>query len=200
MAASKSHMTLFFETFLTFNLARYASNPTMLALFTGLVQSDVVFGAVTRIDNGVERSTTVLSTSRHFSGIAQTWTPAPAETQLKLYTLVNPGAPLVSVAELANQTVAGLYSYLDGTVVKVGVVIDPSTAVADQSAAIGTTIQNALIYALDSSLITVASTGNTVLLDGDTFNGTLTWAEGTALIMVIPPTDYGVLSVQTPVT
>ena len=101
----------------------------------------------------------------------------------------------MSVTELANQAIAGLYSYIDGTTVKVGVVIDSSTTVSNQSVAINAVIQNALVYALDSSLVTVATTGNTVLLDGDTFNGTLTWAKGSSSVMVIPPTDYGVLSV-----
>lgn len=196
MAAAKQHSTLFFERFLAFNLDRFAANPEFLALFTGLTEADVVFGAITRIDAGAKRSTTVNSAGRHFSGIDQVWTPSPAATDLKLYTLANAGAPLASVAELANQTTAGLYGYTDGADTKVGVVIAADVATADQPAAVKAAIQAALNYAIDDGLVTVDADAFTTLLDGDTFNGTLTWAVGSFAIKVIPATDYGTLAAE----
>jgi len=194
--AAKNHTTLFFENFLKFNLERYAADSEMLPLFTGLTEGDVVFGAITRINAGAQRSTTVQSTSRHFSGIDQVWTPAPAATKLKLYTLVNDGAPLASASELDAQTQAGLYSYTDGSDTKVGVVIAAGVDTADQPAAVKAAVTSALAYTLDESLMTVDDVAKSVLLDGDTFNGTLVWAIGSVAVKTIPATDYGVLDIQ----
>lgn len=191
--AAKAHLELFFERFLEFNLTRYADNPTYLALFTGLTFADVTISNITKIDGDTRRSSTVASVSRNFRGVNQSWTPAPAATDLELYTLQNTEA-LASAAELSEQTVPGLYSYVDGPDVKVGIVIAADTAAAAAPAAVEAALRAALKY--DIPTVTVAEGGTTAVLEGDTFEGTLEWVEGTAPVVIIPETDYGQLDAE----
>lgn len=188
--AAKAHLELFFERYLEFNLTRYADNPPYLAAFTGLTFADVTISNIVPISAGAKRQATVVSIARNFREQNASWTPAPAATDLKLYTLKNTEA-LASINDLETQTVAGLYSYVDGADVKVGIVIGAGVAEGDIPAAVEAVLRAGLAY--DIASITVASGGTTAVLAGDTFGGTLEWVEGTAPVMIIPDTDYGQL-------
>jgi hypothetical protein len=191
--AAKQHLELFFERFLSFNLDRYQSNPTYLALFTDLTFADVTISAIVKTDGDTRRSSTVTSVSRNFRGINQSWTPAPAATDLELYTLKNTEA-LADLNALEAQTEAGLYSYVDGPDVKVGIVIAAGIEEAGIPAAVEAMLRANLKY--DIPTVTVAPGGTTAVLVGDTFEGTLEWVAGTAPVVIIPETDYGQLDAE----
>lgn len=188
--ADKQHLELFFERFLKFNLERYKDDPKWLPKFTGLTFSMVVISDIVPIMSNTRRSAKVFSAARRFSGVNQSWTPAKAETDLKLWKPESVD-PLPSVDKLAEQVDAGVYFYVDGADVKVGVVIANGVAPAQQAAAVESTLRAALVY--DIPTVEVAGVGTTVTLVGDTFEGTLVWAEGQAPIEVLPDTDYGQL-------
>lgn len=194
--AAKAHMALFFERFVKFNLNRYQNDPVYLPLFQGLTLSDVTIDDITEISQPVagSRRATVTSISRNFRGIEQDWTPAVAETTPKLYTLLNTAAdPLADLATAQEQTTPGLYAYLDadGVTVKVVVVIGADVESADFATAVGQVLRAGLKY--DIPIFDVPDGGHTVVLTGVTFGGTLEWVQGTAPVIVIPPTYYGVL-------
>lgn len=188
--ASKQHLELFFERFLEFNLDRYKDDPTYLAAFTDLTFAEVTIADIVKTDGDTRRSATVTSATRHFKGLNQSWTPAKAATDLKLYTLLNE-VPLVDIGKLSEQTVPGLYSYVDGEEVKVAVVIANGVEEEEQDAAVEMVLRAGLVY--DIPTVTVNSVGSSVALIGDTFEGTLMWFEGAAEILEIPDTDYGQL-------
>jgi len=189
--AAKTHSALFFERFLAFNLDRYKNNAEMLAKFTGLTEADVTITDITEIAQPVagSRRSTVTSLGRNFHGIQQDWTPAVAQTKLKLYILQNEEEPLAALADLADQTAAGAYVYLDGGVEKVGIVIGSDVDAADFATAVEATLRAALVY--DIPTVNVPDGGTTVVLTGDTFNGALEWAQGSEPVVEIPPTYYG---------
>lgn len=190
--AAKQHLELFFERFLAFNLDRYKDNPTYLALFTGLAFGDVTIANIQPLEAGAKRSATVASASRNFRGVNQSWTPAPADKDQALYTLQNT-VPLANKAALHDQTTPGMYSYTDGSDVKVGAVIGAGIPTEQQAAAVEAVIRGALNY--DIPTITVAGGADTTaVLVGDTFNGALEWVAGTAPVIIIPDTDYGQLA------
>jgi len=191
--AAKQHLELFFERFLSFNKTRYASNPQMLALFTGLTFGDVTITSVIKTDGDTRRSSTVASASRNFRGVNQSWTPAVAQTELGLYTLKNT-EPLDSLNDLETQTEPGLYSYIDGAQTLVGIVIGSDVEEADFATEVEAVLRSALVY--DIPTVTVAGGGTTAVLAGDTFEGTLEWVQGTAPVIIIPETDYGQLAVE----
>lgn len=187
--AAKKHLELFFERYLEFNLNRYKDNPQYLAAFTGLAFADVTISNVVPLDPG-KRKATVVSVARNFREQNASWTPSPAATDLKLYTLKNTTA-LPSMNDLETQTEAGLYSYVDGSDVKVGIVIGAGVDEAGIPAAVEAVLRTNLLYEIPT--VTVAAGGTTAVLVGDTFEGTLEWVEGTAPVLVIPDTDYGQL-------
>ena len=189
--AGKTHIALFVERFVKFNLNRYAGDPEMLPLFQGLTESDLQISDIATQPNG-RRSATIVSASRNFRGDPlQTWTPAPAATTLGLYLLRN-STPLADINVLEVQTMPGLYSYLDAGVTKVGVVIASSVAVGAEKAAIESVVRANLAY--DIPTITTVGDDTFTQLIGDTFFGNLEWVKGTVPIKVIPPTDYGLLT------
>ena len=186
--AANSHLALFIKNFAAYNQTRYADSPDDLAKFQGLTDADITLSNLTR-PTANTRSATVVSGTKHFSGDNQTWTAAPADTDLGLYTIANGATPLASVSELANQTTAGVYSYDDAGTTRVGVVIANGVAEGDKAAAVEAAVRAALVY--DIPTVTVDTGAFTVLMDGDHFYGTLTWAEGAVPNTVIPATDYG---------
>lgn len=195
--AAKKHLELFFEKFLPFNLNRYKDDAAALAHFTGLTFADVQITAVTALAQPNRFSATVSSTTRRFRGVNQSWTAADAATDLNLWTLKNPGAPLASVDELAEQTVAGLYSYVAAdSKPTVGVVIPEGIAAGAVADAITTVLNSGAQYENDG--YTVPEAGTTVLVKGTTYNGTLTWAAAVIPMLEIPDTDYGQLEGATP--
>jgi len=196
--AAKKHQELFFERFLAFNLNRYKDDATSLAYFTGLTFPDVAITNVVPLQQPNRFSASVASTTRRFRGINQSWTAANAATDLNLWTLKNPETPLADVAALAEQTVAGVYSYLDAEgVPTAGVVIPEGIEAADVAAAVGTVLTAAMQYENDG--YTVPENGSTVVIAGTTYNGTLTWAEALIPMLEIPDTDYGQLVGAEPV-
>lgn len=188
--ADKQHMELFFDRFLEFNLERYKDDPKWLPKFTGLTFSMLTISDITPIMGNTRRNSAVFSAARRFRGLNQSWTPAKAETDLKLYKPVSPDA-LPSVDKLSEQVEAGVYFYVDGSDIKVGVVIANGIEAGQQAAAVESTLRAALVY--DIPTVTVAGVGNSVALVGDTFEGSLVWAIGQEAIEVIPDTDYGQL-------
>lgn len=188
--AAKQHLELLFERYLEFNLTRYADNPQYLAAFTGLTFADVTISNITPGTPTTNRKATVVSVAKNFRENNASWTPAPAATDLKLYTLKNTEA-LADLNALELQTEAGLYSYVDGSDVKVGIVIGAGIEEAGIPAAVEAVLRAGLVY--DIPTVTVAGGGTTAVLEGDTFNGTLEWVEGTAPVLIIPDTDYGQL-------
>ena len=190
--AAKKHLELFFERFLSFNLNRYKDDATSLAYFTGLVYDDVAITNVVPLQQQNRFSASVASATRRFRGINQSWTAANAATDLNLWELKNTGAPLADAAELAAQTVAGVYEYLDAEgVPTAGVVIPEGIETADIAAAVTTVLNAAARY--ENEGYTVAEGGDTAVVKGTTYNGTLTWAEALIPMLEIPDTDYGQL-------
>lgn len=196
--AAKKHLELFFERFLAFNLNRYKDDATSLAYFTGLTFPDVAITSITALAQPNRFNASVASATRRFRGVNQSWTAANAATDLNLWTLKNPGAPLADEAALAEQTVAGVYVYLDGEgVPTAGVVIPEGIETADVAAAVGTVLTAAMQYENDG--YTVPEGGTTVAIAGTTYNGTLTWVEAVIPMLEIPDTDYGQLVGAEPV-
>lgn len=192
---AKQHLELFFERFLEFNLERYKDNPKVLALFTGLTFADVSITNIIEIVDGARRSSMVVSAKRRFRGLNQIWTPAPAETDLDLYTLQN-DTPLDSLEQAEEQTEVGMYSYIDGEEIKVVVVIAEATPDEEIQAAVEAVFRSAIKYEITD--VEVPAPGTTVVLGGDTYAGTLQWVKGVAEIFVIPDTDYGQLKGAAP--
>lgn len=195
MAAPKTHLALFLQTFSSVRFAAAAGDATEQAKYQNLTDDDVTLTNQTGTGAG-QRSATVTSTTRHFTGDNQTWTPAPADTDLGLYTLVNAGSPLASVADLATQTAEGLYEYTDGAATRVGVVLASGHTDAEKPGVIENIIRSALVYDIATITPTVPASAatSTVLMDGFTFYGNLTWQESSAVTTTIPATDYGTLS------
>lgn len=193
--ADKEHIELFIERFIEYNLVRYKDNPKMLVKFEGLTSEMVTVSDIQPIMEGSRRNSAVFSAPRRFKGINQSWTPAKAETDLKLYKPVTE-EPLASKAKLAEIVEQGVYFYVDGQEVKVAIVIANGIDVALQPAAVESTLRAALVY--DIPKVAVPGTGNTCILTGNTFEGTLYWVEGQAPIEVIPETDYGQLKGKKP--
>jgi len=192
---AKAHLELFFERFLEYNLERYKDDPKFLALFTGLTFSDVAISQIIEIVDGTRRSSMVVSAKRRFKGLNQIWTPAPAATDLDLYTLQN-DTPLASLEEAQEQTEVGLYSYIDGEEIKVVVVIAEATADADIATTVESVFRSAIQYEIVD--VEVPAEGTTIVLNGDTYAGELQWVKGLAEILVIPDTDYGQLKGKAP--
>jgi len=192
---AKAHLELFFERFLEYNLERYKDDPKFLALFTGLAFPDVAISQIIEIVDGTRRSSMVVSAKRRFKGLNQIWTPAPAETDLDLYTLQN-DTPLASLEEAQEQTEVGLYSYIDGEEIKVVVVIAEATADADIATTVESVFRSAIQYEIVD--VEVPAEGTTIVLNGDTYAGKLQWVKGLAEILVIPDTDYGQLKGKAP--
>lgn len=191
--ADKQHLELFFERFLEFNLERFKNDPVWLPKFQGLTFDMLTISDIQPIMGNTRRNSAVFSAARRFKGLNQSWTPANATTDLKLYKPVSPD-PLADVTKLSEQTVAGVYFYVDGVDIKVGVVIAAGIAANDKAAAVEATLRAALVY--DIPTVTVSGVGNTCVLVGNTFEGSLIWAEGQEEILVIPDTDYGRLKGQ----
>jgi hypothetical protein len=188
--AVKTHMALFVERFVKFNKSRYANDPEYLALFEGLKESDLQLGPVNDPGDGT-RNMTIASAGRNFRcDPLQSWTPADASKTLGLYILKNV-TPLADINTLEMQTEAGLYSYMDGAITRVGVVIASNVAAGSEPAAIAAAVNAALKYAIPTILTTPGDTF--VQLIGFTYTGNLEWVKGAVAIRVIPPTDYGVL-------
>jgi len=189
--AAKSHTSLFFDAFLAFNLDRYENDPAALAKFTGLTEQDVVITDITEISQPVDgsRRASVASSSRKFSGVEQDWTPADAEKTIKLYNLINDGAPLAGASALQEQTIPGVYSYTAGPDTLAGVVIGFDVPEGGEESA----VQDVLIAALKYTpgAITVGAGQGFAVLAGDTFNGDVLWYRGTEAEFIIPPTFYG---------
>jgi len=192
---AKAHLELFFERFLEYNLERYKDDPKFLALFTGLTFPDVAISQIIEIVDGTRRSSMVVSAKRRFKGLNQIWTPAPAATDLDLYTLQN-DTPLASLEEAQEQTEVGLYSYIDGEEIKVVVVIAEATADADIATTVESVFRSAIQYEIVD--VEVPAEGTTIVLNGDTYAGELQWVKGLAEILVIPDTDYGQLKGKAP--
>lgn len=192
--AAKTHMRLFVEVFTRFNLDRYENDPVMLPLFQGLTEADVTVTDITAISQPIagSRRSTVTSLSRNFKGIEQDWSPAVAETTPTLFIVVNTGGPLADLNELETQTTPGVYTYSEGATTKVGVVIGADVEEADFATAVEAVLRAGLVY--DIPTVNVPNGGTTIVLTGDTFSGTLEWVQGTAPVIVIPPTYYGVLA------
>lgn len=187
---AKAHLELFFERFLEFNLERYKDDPVYLPLFTGLTFADVSITNVIDIMDGERRSSMVVSARRRFRGVNQTWTPAPADTDLELYMLRN-SSPLNSLAEAMEQTEEGMYSYIDGDEIKAVVVIDALTGIQSIPAVVERVFRSAINYEIYD--VTVPANDSKVVLVGNTYGGILEWVKGKAKILIIPETDYGQL-------
>lgn len=191
--AAKAHLELFFERYLDFNLERYQNNPQYLAAFTGLTYADVTISGVVETGVGTNRKALVVSVARNFRENNASWTPSDAATDLDLYVLKNE-SPLASLNDLEDQTEPGLYSYVDGEDVKVGVVIANGVVAEDIPTTVEALLRANLQY--DIPTVTVAEGGTTAVLVGDSFLGTLEWVEGTAPVLIIPDTDYGQLKAK----
>lgn len=191
--AAKTHMALFVERFVKFNKNRYAGDADYLALFEGLKETDLQLGTPVDAGDGTWNMT-IASAGRNFRcDPLQSWTPADASKTLGLYTLKNV-TPLADINELETQTEAGLYSYIDGADTLVGVVIASDIADGGEEAAISAIVTAGLKYAIPT--ITTVDGDTFTKLIGFTFKGNLEWVKGAVPIKVIPPTDYGLLTVD----
>jgi hypothetical protein len=191
--AAKTHMALFVERFVKFNKTRYAGDSDYLALFEGLKETDLQLGVPVDAGDGTFNMT-IASAGRNFRcDPLQSWTPADASKTLGLYTLKNVTA-LADINELETQTEAGLYSYFDGADTLVGVVIASDIIDGGEAAAISAIVTAGLKYAIPT--ITTTDGDTFTQLIGSTFKGNLEWVKGAVPIKVIPPTDYGLLTVD----
>jgi len=191
--AAKTHMALFVERFVKFNKTRYAGDADYLALFEGLLETDLQLGVPVDAGDGTWNMT-IASAGRNFRcDPLQSWSPADASKTLGLYTLKNV-TPLTDINELEAQTEAGLYSYVDGANTLVGVVIASDIADGAEAVAIAAIVNAGLKYAVPT--ITTVDGDTFTQLIGFTFKGNLEWVKGAVAVKVIPPTDYGLLTVD----
>lgn len=188
MAGTIALESLFLAKFISVNEERYADEPDMLALFTGLQLGDIV---ISDLNPGVPeaQTATVSSTARNFRGIQQAWLPAFLDHE-RPFTLLNPGAPLADIGLLDDQTVPGAYGYLDAAVVKVGLVLPSDTEADTLEAKTKEVFQGSFKYVIADSELTVTETEVSITLNAYV-RGSLPHVIAAVPVMVIPPTDYG---------
>lgn len=181
----KAHNELFFERFLEYNLERYKNNPTYLNLFTNLTYQEVIISSIIPTMNGERRSATVTSATRRFKGINQSWTPAKAGRDPNLYNLLNVD-PLPDLETVQKVTTPGMYSYMDGTQVKIMIVIPFTTQANQVDATLYSLFNNAIRYQVTRPTLV----DTTYVVDGDTYTGPIEWIRAASSILIIPDTDY----------
>lgn len=180
--------SLFLAKFISVNQDRYSADPEMLALFDNLQLSDIVISDLTP---GVPeaQTATVSSTTRNFRGVQQAWLPAFLDSE-KPFTLLNPGAPLADIGALDDQTVPGVYGYLDAAVVKVGLVLPSDTDETTLEAKTKEVFQGSFKYVIADTELTVTDTEVSITLNAYV-RGSLPHVIAAVPVIVIPPTDYG---------
>ncbi len=188
MAGTIALESLFLAKFVAFNQDRYENDPDMLALFTNLQLSDIT---ITDLVPGVPeaQTATVSSITRNFRGVQQAWLPALLDSE-KPFTTLNPGAPLADFAALDDQTVPGVYGYLDNAVVKVGLVLPSDTDADTREANAKQVFQEAFKYIIGDGELTVTEDALEINLNAYV-RGSLPHVTAAVPVIVIPPTDYG---------
>lgn len=191
MAGTIPLAQLFLNKFIEVNEARYIDDPEMLPLFQGLTLAEIT---ITDLNPGAPeaQTATVSSASRNFRGVQQAWTPAFLNSPFA-FTLLNTGVPLASVTELGDQTVPGVYGYMDAGKVVPGLVLDSDTNAGNLQAKAKAGFQSAYKYVIADSELTVGDTDVSVLLNAYT-RGSIVTVVALVPEKVIPATDYGRLA------
>lgn len=190
MAGTIKLEQLFLDKFVEYNKTRYADDPVMLPLFKNLTLDEIV---ISDLDSSgpVIQSATVSSANRNFRGIEQSWTPADLNS-VNAFTLVNPGAPLTSFAEVGKQTVAGVYAYTSGSDVFPALALPADTTPENREAAVRALFQSSYKYIITDAELTVSELNVSVTTNSYT-RGTVLHTLSKAPVMAIPETDYGQL-------
>lgn len=189
--AKSSRMSLFVTRFVAYNLDRYKNDSAKLALFTGLTESELTFESLTMGANGL-RSTTVKSASRRFLGLNQSWVAADINAPKAFEMSDNSLYP--DYATLKEQTVPGIYAYLDadGKSTKICILLASNTAVADQPAAAKSAFLTAIKYETIGSEVTTDS--DSVNINAPCIVGEVKFDLARVAVFDIPATDYGQLT------
>lgn len=163
-------------------LAAYAGQQEELPRFQDLKLSDLVIGTVTRA--GGIHTADIHSTTRNFTGPAQTWKPASvhSETTFKLVS----EEPLDDKAAVEAVKVPGVYSYMTGEgALQYIAVLPAGTASGAQLGAAKTMVQDALNYDLPAKQFVAGAAGH-VLVSGDAIYGEVEYILAAEEPVVVP--------------
>lgn len=188
MAGTIPLQQLLLNKFVEVNLVRYADDLEMKPLFENLTLAEI---SITDLVPGVTepQMATISSTARNFRGVQQEWLPAFLNSP-KAFTALNAEAPLVSLAALSEQTVPGLYLYIEGPDTLPGLVLPHDTTPETLEANAKSAFQSAYKYVIADSELTVGA--DTVSVDMNPYTrGSITHVTAALAVITIPATDYG---------